>query len=312
MVAAIPAASAADCAPLTMVNSIPITLKDSRILVPVTLNGTGATFMLDTGGAVSQVAPSLARVLMLPVTANAGKLIDMYGYASTVAASVALGLGRLVDKTATLHLTTRDFPKEAPFTGILAGDYMGAYDTELDFVGGKLNYFSKEHCDGKVIYWPTTAIAAVPMLYRDEHIQVTASINGKEVRAIIDTGAPLSTIRADAAKRIFGVDENTAGNIDAGTVDGKKRFVHIFELMGLEGIAVGNPRVMVMPDLVGHHDVNNDYVTGSRVNRVDDLDPTDPPLIIGMNVISKLRFFIAFGEKKLYVTPPGPAPAKAN
>jgi hypothetical protein len=182
---------------------------------------------------------------------------------------------------------------------------MGAYDVELDLAGGKLNYFSKDHCDGKVIYWRAAAIAAVPMVYRAGHIQVTASINGKDVRAIIDTGSPLSVIRAAEAKRLFDVDENTAGNIDAGTVDGKKQFVHIFDTMGLEGIAVSNPRVLVIPDLVGRHDPNNGNVTGSHIHRVDDPDSDEPPLIIGMNVISKLRFYIAFGEGKIYVTPPG-------
>lgn len=315
MVAAISAAAAADCPPLQMVNAVSIALKNSRILVPVTLNGIAETFMLDTGGSVSQVAPSVAHDLKLAVTPNAGKLIDLYGYASTEEASLTLGLGRLQDKSATLHLATRDFPRDDPFTGILAGDYMGAYDIELDLAGGKLNYFSKDHCDGKVIYWPATAIAAVPMQYRAGHIQVTATINGKEVEAIIDTGAPLNTLRAAEAKRLFNVDENSPGNIAAGTVDGKKQFIHVFNTLGLEGIAAANQRVMVIPDLVGSHDVNNGYVTGSRVSRVDDVDSSDPPLIIGMNMISKLRFYIAFGERKLYVTAPAAAPAapaKAN
>ena len=316
LIAAGSVAFAADCGPLTMVNSVPITVKGNRILVPVTLNGAKATFMLDTGGSVSQVTPSLARALKLAVSQSPVKLMDMYGYASTEEASVTFGLGRLQDKTAELHIATRDFDKNDNFDGILAGDYMGAYDIELDLAGGKLNYFSPDHCAARVIYWPAAAIAAVPMLFRDGHMRVTANINGKDVRAIIDTGAPLSSIKGAEAKRLFDVDENTAGNIDAGTVDGKKQFIHIFDTLGLDGIAMGKPRNLVMPDLVGRHDVNNDYVTGSRVHRVDDEDVTEPPLIIGMNMISKLHFFIAFGEKKLYATaasaPAAPAPAKAN
>jgi len=151
----------------------------------------------------------------------------------------------------------------------------------------------------------------VPMVYRDGHIQVTATINGKEVRAIIDTGAPYTSLKADAAKRLFGVTQDSEGNIASRAIDGKKEFLHVFDTLGLEGIAVSKPRISIMPDLVGSHDVNNDYETGSRVHRVDE-DQDDPPLIIGMNVISKLRLFIAFGEKKIYVTPPGQSPDKTN
>lgn len=39
---------------------------------------------------------------------------------------------------------------------------MGKYDTELDFTGGKMNYFATDHCEGKVIYWPAQALAIFP------------------------------------------------------------------------------------------------------------------------------------------------------
>jgi hypothetical protein len=62
---------------------------------------------------------------------------------------------------------------------------------------------------------------------------------------------------------------------------------------------------------VGSKDVNNGYVTGSRVQRVDDLDPTEPPMLIGMNILTKLHLFLDFSEHKIYVTPASPPPVAA-
>ena len=73
---------------------------------------------------------------------------------------------------------------------------------------------------------------------------------------------------------------------------------------------IGNPRIEVFPDKVGSKDPNNSYVTGSRLHRVDDPDSSDPVMLIGMNILSKLHLYIAFSENKIYITP-ALAPAKS-
>lgn len=316
LAAAAGSAAAQTCGPLQQIMSIPITVKNNRILVPVTLNGTEQMFLLDTAGAMSQVKPSLARELNLPTEESGVKLLDLYGNASVKIAKVALIVGRLQDSNALLQVAPNDFG-DGSYVGILAADYLARFDVEIDPVGGKLNYFSPDHCPGKVVYWETPAIAVVPFRVRNSHIMVSATLNGKDVRAIIDTGASTTLLRADEAKRLFDITIDTPGNTDVETLPGgQKQFRRVFQSLGLEGIAVGNPGVTVIPDLVGKNDPNNDFVTGTRVQRVNDTDRTDPPLIIGMNVLGRLRTYIAFKEGKLYVTPPTrpatPAPAAAN
>jgi hypothetical protein len=223
-------------------------------------------------------------------------------------------LGGLQDRNATLQVSTHDFT-DAPFVGIIAADYMGRYDVEIDLAGGKLNYFSPDHCDGRVVYWQAPAVAIVPFRLRNSHIEVSATLNDREVRAILDTGAPITVFRADEARRLFDITADTPGNTEIRELAaGQKQFLRVFQSLGLEGIAVGNPRIIVMPDLVGRYDPNNDFVTGTRLRRIHDTDSSDPALIIGMNVISRLRIYIAFKEGKLYVTPPvqPAAPAKEN
>jgi len=297
-------ALAADCN-LKLVNSIPITMAHggARPLVAVNINGTQKQFLLDTGGYATQISAETAEQLKLPMVESGVKLLDLSGNASAKAARIdTLMLGRLQDRNTTLPImpgtSSKGAGDEPLFVGLLAADYMGKYDIELDFAGGKMNYFSSDHCPGKVVYWPAAAIAAVPMRFPDHHVILDVSLDGHPQRAILDTGAPVTTLSRAEAKRVFDI---AADNRDEG-------FEHVFQKLSFEGLEVGNPHIAVIPDKVGSKDPNNDFVTGSRVHRTDDLDPTDPKMLIGMNILSKLHLYIAFSENKIYITPASPPP----
>jgi len=289
------AAPPASCK-LVLLNSIPITVTPdgSRALVTVAINGTDEKFVLDTGGAATQISAEVAQELKLPVTDLNGKMLDIVGRASTRAVRVStLGLGRLQDRNTTLPVMTASFDG-APFAGLFAADYMANYDVEVDFSAGKMNYFSQEHCPGKVVYWPATVGTAVPMRFWDHHLNLSVSLDGHAVRAMIDTGAPSTTLSAMTAKQEFGVPSEGAGG---------KAFEHVFEKLSFEGLEVKNPNILVLPDLIGSKDPNNGYVTGSRLHRTDDPDSADPVMLIGMNILSKLHLYIAFSEHMIYITP---------
>jgi predicted aspartyl protease len=289
------AAAAADttnCS-LKIVNTMPIEVYAGlRPLVPVTINGTPKKFLLDTGGAITQISAEAADELKLPVSEGDYKMLDLYGNASTRAATVdSFVLGHLGDKNTRLPIMT--FRDNALFSGILAADYMGRFDVELDFAGGKMNYFSPDHCPGKVVYWPAVAIAAVPMRFQVSHLIVDVSLDGHTFKAIIDTGATDTTLNMAEAKRVF----------DIAPDDRRQAFEHIFKKLSFDGLEVANPHVIVIPDKVGSKDPNNGFVTGTRTRRVDDRDSADPVMLIGMNILSKLHLYIAFGENRIYVTP---------
>ena len=304
-------AAAADCG-LKLVNTVPITMAygGARPLVSVKINGTELKFLLDTGGYATQISASVAQDLKLPITESGGKLLDLYGNASSNAAKVeTFGLGRLEDRNATLPVMTGALGRTATdngnateqptFVGLLAADYMGKYDVELDFAGGKMNYFSPDHCEGKVVYWPSAAIAAAPMRFTDNHLILDVMLDGKPQRAIIDTGAPGTTLTIPEARRVFGITAE----------DNDKAFEHVFQKLSFEGLEVGNPHIRIIPAKIGSKDPNNGFVTGTRTKMVDDLDSSEPAMLIGMNILSKLHLYIAFKEDKVYITPASPPPA---
>lgn len=296
------AADSADCH-LKLVNTVPIRMAHEglRVIVPVTINGTQKQFLLDTGGALTQISAAAAEELKLPVTDSGVKMLDLYGNASTRAVKAeSFVLGRLGDRNTRLPIMT--FAENDLYSGILAADYMGKYDIELDFSGGKMNYFSTDHCPGQVVYWPAAAVAVVPIRFGDfQHLVLDVSLDGHPVRAIIDTGAPATTLYMAEAKRIFGIAPE----------DGDKAFEHVFQKLSFEGLEVSNPHIEIIPDKTGSKDRNNDYVTGSRVRRVDDADTAGPVMLIGMNILRRLHLYVAFGERKMYVTPAPASPPPA-
>jgi predicted aspartyl protease len=293
-------AVAADCS-LKLVNSVPITMaaEGTRVLVSVAINGAQKQFLLDTGGAITQISPAAVKELNLPLRETGIKLLDLYGNASNGAAKIDdFTVGHLHAREQIFPISTFDSKLVA---GIFAADFMGEYDIELDFAGGKMNYFSRDHCEGKVVYWPAAAIAAVPMHFTDNHLNLDVTLDGHPLRAMIDTGAPDTTLTVAEARRVFGI---TAENND-------EAFEHVFQKLSFEGLEVGNPHIAIIPDKIGSKDPNNGFVTGSRTKKVDDREVSAPTMLIGMNILSKLHLYIAFREQKIYITPaslPRPTP----
>jgi hypothetical protein len=63
---------------------------------------------------------------------------------------------------------------------------------------------------------------------------------------------------------------------------------------------VSNPSINIIPDIMKKY-ADNRFQTGSSVKRTDD-SVTLPEVIVGMDVLRNLHIYIAFKEKKIYIT----------
>ncbi len=162
------------------------------------------------------------------------------------------------------------------------------YDVEIDFVKGKLNLFLPNQCPGNVVYWTHAPYAAVPMtLDAAGHIVVETQLDGKPIQAMIDTGAQRSFTTLRAASHTLDVDESSQGMQALGSVVinadvDAKRYRYPFKTLTFEGITINNPQIEIAN-------------TGN--------DSRHDPLVLGIGVLRQLHFFIAYDEKKLYLTP---------
>jgi hypothetical protein len=325
-------ALAADCGPLKQIMAVDLLPGPGggpRVMVPVTINNSPRKLMLSTAGAFTTLTQTAVKDLNLSRYESHLKLLDSAGNASQTYVHVdTLQIGNLAGKGFDIQVAAA--PNEGAngaFDGNLAPDLMMRYDVDIDFAARKMNFFSQDHCPGQVVYWTKDPVAVVPFrmfhpdntpigqrprisLLPDTHIRVPVTLDGKSFLAVINTEAANSTMSAKEARIAFDLKPDSPGSVPLGNVAGDpehKVFGHVFSSLAFDGVAVANPHVAIIPDLVGAKDPNNSVATGSLIQHVD--DGLAPELTVGMDVLRHLHLYIAFDEHKLYISAAGAPPA---
>jgi len=170
--------------------------------------------------------------------------------------------------------------------GTLGANWLAAFDVEIDPVKNTASLFSKDHCEGQVIYWPHQDMAVVPFtLARGErHVTLSLTLAGKDVKVMIDTGAPESVLSMRAAKNLFGLTPDSPGMQLVGTGTDENghahnRYRYQFSSLEMGDIAFKNPWIAV-----------------------SDISGGEQDMILGMHQMHALHLYFAYGEHKLYAT----------
>ena len=238
-------ACAEDCGPLKQLNSLDLVAPNpNRALIPVSLNGIPKLFLLDTGGDVSQISGQVATELGLTQHDANIKMLDLYGHASDKYVRIEkLGVGRLM-RHGHQSGDLSPIPISASARAMSASsrpDLMGRYDIEIDFGTYKMNYFSPDHCAGHVVYWPHNALAVLPFTFHKRHIRFTVKVDGKDLSAEMDTGAPNTVMHAEAARRLFDLEPDSPGNLPLNAQGMAAAFLRIFSTLDFEGVGGEKP-----------------------------------------------------------------------
>jgi predicted aspartyl protease len=296
-------AFAADCKTLQLVASIPLVpANDKRAeLVPVKLNGTEKKLLLDTGGYMSQISQHVVDELKLPVGGSAFDLQGLTGKQKGAAASIAdFEMGTVRAHGTALQIMPDDAMGEAGLNGLIAIDMFLPYDLDLDFGHDKMNFISSDHCDGKVVYWPSEVQAEVPMRIVHGHYLINVTLDGRHLVALLDTGASNTAMGLDIAAQYYGLTPSSPG-VEAGakvnlTIQG---YHYKFDTLSFDGIDIHTPTITLMQSqMLG----NRQASLGSRLSRTEDVqDHFD--MILGMDIMRHLHIYIATKERKVYITP---------
>jgi len=300
--------AAEDCRPLTLITSVDLVRRDGdpHVFVPVTINGKSRLMLLDTGGWNSEVTSQSVADLGLPYVSIRYSEVNLAGEESHQAATVdSFSIGQLTTKSVEFVVAPERylFQGEPEYAGIIAPNILKNYDVDIDFGGGKLNLLSADHCEGKVIYWPANAVAVVPIhVLRSGHILVPVKLDGKNVSAILDTGAYTTTLMMPLAEGDFGLKMGSADTpkvFEMPDRPGAATYEHKFGSLSFGGVSVSNLSVAILPDFMrsktGTPQLGSRLGTGGTHEQV-------PDMLIGMNVLRHLHVYIAYQEQKLYIT----------
>jgi hypothetical protein len=307
------------CPPLKLVTRLDMTMgQDGRPYIPVKINGTPETMLIDTGGVFTEIPESVRDALQLEKRNVPVEMVGVTGSTTHIAARGSFGLGNLtVDKTDFMVMPdTKDAGDGA--SGIFAPNFLHAYDADFDFGGKTFSLISQDHCDGKVVYWPAQSVAVVPMrVDKVGHIHLTVTVEGKQMSAMLDTGA--SNTFADLSDVVtrFGLTAGAADTPYGGELGPTHAayYSHHFKSLSLEGIAISNANVKLIPDLMRRSTTERSSTLegGSRIPDRD-LELGLSEITLGMDILRHFHLYIAYKEQKLYITPatvPTPASSAA-
>jgi predicted aspartyl protease len=300
------------CPPLTLVTSVDMHIgEDGRVYVPARIAGTPKSMLVDTGGFFTEITPPAVDELKLDTHHVGLELIGVAGDVTNLVARASFAIGNL-------HADNMDFmvmppvhqfaPDVTDAAGILAPNLLSSYDVDLDFGGRKFNLLSQKHCEGKVIYWPADTVAVVDFaINSDGHIIVPVTVDGRKFSAMLDTGATNTVFNLEVAKSAFSLTPGSADTPLRGSIEGSPgstTYTHRFGALSLEGISVTNPAIELLPDLMRNRrmDPKDSLEGGTRL-----ADPSRAvglgDMILGMDILHHFHLYIAYKEKKLYITP---------
>ncbi|MEY4878807.1 MAG: hypothetical protein RJB62_275 [Pseudomonadota bacterium] len=274
-----------------------------RPIVPVSLDGRERYFLIDTGGAISTIDRGPAEAWGLDFEEAGTWLMDVTGARSdqmVVIGEFLIGPLRSEEHALILSPGLPGEDSEKHFIGTISPDILQAYDVEFDFGRGFFHLYEPGHCAGNVVHWPHERLTVIPFeMNHAGHIAFPVTLDGIEMTAIVDTGAQYSTLNRDIAEADLGMDFSDETLEAVGTIGEENDLVyrHTFEQLTLNGLEINEPVMTILPDLIVS---DTDQLMGLRSGlRL-------PDLIIGMSVLSRLHLYIAYDEKRLYVTEAGP------
>jgi hypothetical protein len=167
-----------------------------------------------------------------------------------------------------------------------------AMDLELDFAARKARLYSQDHCPGNVVYWADT-YAAVPLRRREfQDTYIVMELEGQKIETTIGTNASMTELDGIAAQKLFGLDLPSPDS-DATS---RQQFMELTT----SGLSVMNAQV----EINSYSTDRCRLLSATRADRAAGYSSCNNvfPLRLGLNVLSKMRIYIATKENMFYFT----------
>jgi len=303
-------AMAQDCKPLNVLIATEMHPERGIPTIPVKIGDASKKLTVNTASVYSELSqPAIkemnlntlrARVRLLN---NAGQRSDGYVILPTLEIGGA--------KSDAVKFMVRPAPgpmnpNDAALAGVLGPDILQNYDLDMDFAAQKLQLISPDHCEGKVVYWTAPTVAIVPMrLAEDGKPVIFVNLDGKRLEAVLNTGQVNTTMNLKVAEDRYKVDVNAPDVKQVGQVGGNasaKVYRRQFQSLVFEGVAISNPEINLVPDEVRALMPNKNRPATGNLTRGDMVTSGLADLTLGMSTLRKLHLYIAYRERKVYLT----------
>jgi predicted aspartyl protease/lipoprotein NlpI len=268
---------------------IPVHLVDRRPIATLKVNGTEVSMLVDSGAFYSMLNASTAAQLQLPLrNLPHGFQVDGYTGRIEVKRTRVAKLGLLGEELSNVEFLVGGNELGAGIQGILGRNILSVADTEYDLAHGAVRLsFPKGDCDKtNFAHWAgdapvITAPLERPRSREDTAIRVEVRVNGTRTMALMDTGAPGTSLALDAARRA-GISNSvlTPFGRTGGAGEGKATSwtgpVAVFELGG-------------------------EKIANNRLE-IDDVSGWEQDMLLGLDYFLSHRIYISRLQDKFYAT----------
>jgi tetratricopeptide (TPR) repeat protein/predicted aspartyl protease len=290
-VLATPRVPAATCT-LQRLPDIAVTMQGLVPTVHAQLNGADALFVADSGAFFNMVTPAAVREFKLRVDTSIQGL-DVQGVGGVERAQVAWAktftIAGMTVKDVQFVVAGSGFGNGA--VGLLGQNLLRiAEDVEYDLTNGVIRLVRPKDCKASSLaYWASEAgkpYSVIDIALADAHQPHTKSVaylNGTKIHVLFDTGAAVSTLTLEAARRA-GITPNSPGVVDGGSSFGighkvRKTWIARFDSFKL-----------------GDEDIRHAKL------RFGELSLVDADMLIGADFFLSHRIYVATSQRKLYFT----------
>jgi hypothetical protein len=291
---------------LTRVTELQVDISHGELLVQVQVDGHDARMVFDTASPFSGISARLANTLKLPFLTTGEGIVDASNRQLRHAVKIQqLRLGNIAIDASGAHLLVWDEGNADDLAdGNLGADILINYDIEFDLKHGKIYLYKPDHCRGQVVYWTQDYMSVPFNLDASQHIVFDTILDGHSLRTTLDTGLTISTLSTQIARKVFDLDPAAEGATPDGQMSTNSGasipyYKHRFGKLSIAGIDFQNTEIVLVPNKVGQ-------LERARRNAVLDYVPSqinqDTPLVIGLRHLAKLRAFVAYRERNLYIS----------
>jgi predicted aspartyl protease/Tfp pilus assembly protein PilF len=279
---------AANCQ-LESYGTLPVEVEGGRAITTVKINGSDTRFALDTGAFFSFMSNAAASTLGLkPRDLPVGFRMDGIGGSARVGYAHVKEFGILGTT-----LKNVDFIVGGSDAGyaMLGANLLDADDLEIDMAHGKFTLFRVEGCDKHgLAYWSEGRdffMADIESVANktDRRTFIKVTVNGKEMRALLDSGSYATLLTREAAER---------AGIDLNAPDVKKSFA-------THGVGSKLIKTWIAP--VDTFSVGTETVQHSQMQVIDGtMGDGRTDMLLGLDYLLAHRMFIANSQRRAFFT----------
>jgi predicted aspartyl protease len=179
------------------------------------------------------------------------------------------------------------------YDAIVGAPFLLQRDLEISLADKEARFFQPVGCsDAYLAYWDREAVVIPFEFHRDRspNPHFTVEINGEKLKAIIDSGASLTSIDSSAAKRA-GLKLDSPEVVRTGTSYG-----------------IGESRVARWSTVVDTLKIGGETIKNAQVGIIDTKGDLDIDVLLGADFLRAHRVLFAMSQKKLYISYVGGEP----